>query len=435
MTGIVGQFFKSFALTIAFAVSMSLLVAFTLDPMLSSRFVRYVPPRRNGPAPGSAASSSAGARFYDGIDRALSPAARVGGPASVDGRGHRRDRVRRQPVVAQHHGHRVRAAGGPRRVHGRTSRCRRARRSSRPSTYVAARRARASSRFPRCGRCSPPSGVENNPLKASLRVKTIEEGRARARPRGDQGGRPRAAQGRAAAEDDGRRSRVHAGRAVAGAAQRLPARRRHGGAAALNEEALDKIKQVRGAVDVDSTLESGQPEMVARINREMAADMGFDVGSVAMQLRGMVEGIVPTRLREGDKEYDIRVRLAPEFRNDFQTLARAPLYSPTGAVVRTPDIVRMEPGVGPPASSARRGGARRRSTSSCRIAPSATSPTTSAAVMAAMTLPAELRVGLRRRRGDDAGVGGGDGPGAAAGRGLHLHRPGVAVRVVPASRS
>src|SRR5262245_55613402 len=44
MTGIVGQFFKSFALTIAFAVSISLLVAFTLDPMLSSRFVRYIPP-------------------------------------------------------------------------------------------------------------------------------------------------------------------------------------------------------------------------------------------------------------------------------------------------------------------------------------------------------------------------------------------------------
>src|SRR6478735_8828971 len=43
MTGIVGQFFKSFALTIAFAVSISLLVAFTLDPMLSSRFVKFVP--------------------------------------------------------------------------------------------------------------------------------------------------------------------------------------------------------------------------------------------------------------------------------------------------------------------------------------------------------------------------------------------------------
>jgi HAE1 family hydrophobic/amphiphilic exporter-1 len=36
MTGLVGQFFKSFALTVAFAVGMSLVIAFTLDPMLSS---------------------------------------------------------------------------------------------------------------------------------------------------------------------------------------------------------------------------------------------------------------------------------------------------------------------------------------------------------------------------------------------------------------
>jgi outer membrane protein TolC len=115
----------------------------------------------------------------------------------------------------------------------------------------------------------------------------------------------------------------------------------------LNDEVLAKIQAVPGAVDVDSSLESGQPEMVAHVNRALAADMGFDVGTVAMQLRSMVEGVVPTRLRQGDKEYDIRVRLAPEFRNDFQTLARTPLYSPRGALVRTADIVRMEPGVGP----------------------------------------------------------------------------------------
>ena len=117
----------------------------------------------------------------------------------------------------------------------------------------------------------------------------------------------------------------------------------------LNEEVVAKIKAVPGAVDVDSTLETGQPEMAASVNRELAADLGFDVGSVAMQLRGMVEGIVPTRLREDDKEYDIRVRLAPEFRNDFESIARTPLYSPTGAVVRARDIVRMKPEVGPAA--------------------------------------------------------------------------------------
>ena len=115
----------------------------------------------------------------------------------------------------------------------------------------------------------------------------------------------------------------------------------------LNDDVVARIKAIPGAVDVDSSLESGQPEMVAHVNRSLAADMGFDVGTVAMQLRSMVEGVVPTRLREGDKEYDIRIRLAPEFRNDFGIIARAPLYSPTGALVRTGDIVRMEPGVGP----------------------------------------------------------------------------------------
>jgi outer membrane protein TolC len=115
----------------------------------------------------------------------------------------------------------------------------------------------------------------------------------------------------------------------------------------LSDEIVARIRLVPGAVDVDSTLESGQPEMVARVNRELAADLGFDLSSVALQLRGMVEGVVPTRLREGDKEYDIRVRLAPEYRNDFQAIARAPLYSPRGSLVRTSDIVAMEPGVGP----------------------------------------------------------------------------------------
>ena len=63
MTGIVGQFFKQFALTIAFAVAMSLLVAFTLDPMLSSRFVRFIPPEErrahaHGPLPREAGARS-----------------------------------------------------------------------------------------------------------------------------------------------------------------------------------------------------------------------------------------------------------------------------------------------------------------------------------------------------------------------------------------
>ena len=67
------------------------------------------------------------------------------------------------------------------------------------------------------------------------------------------------------------------------------------------------------------------------------AEVAEHIAATEQMLRGMVEGIVPTRLRENDKEYDIRVRLAPEYRNDSNAILRTPLYSPTGAAVRTGD--------------------------------------------------------------------------------------------------
>ena len=44
MSGMVGRFMKSFGLTMAFAVMVSLLVAFTLTPMMSARWLKVKPP-------------------------------------------------------------------------------------------------------------------------------------------------------------------------------------------------------------------------------------------------------------------------------------------------------------------------------------------------------------------------------------------------------
>ena len=47
MGGIVGRFMSSFGFTASFAIAVSLLVSFTLTPMLSSRFIK-MPPRQEG---------------------------------------------------------------------------------------------------------------------------------------------------------------------------------------------------------------------------------------------------------------------------------------------------------------------------------------------------------------------------------------------------
>ncbi|MBC8134887.1 MAG: efflux RND transporter permease subunit, partial [Fibrella sp.] len=48
MTGIVGRFLSSFGLTMAFAIGVSLIVAFTLTPMLASRWLKRHKPTGNG---------------------------------------------------------------------------------------------------------------------------------------------------------------------------------------------------------------------------------------------------------------------------------------------------------------------------------------------------------------------------------------------------
>lgn len=59
MAGRVGRFFSSFGVTVAFAVAVSLLISFTLTPMLSSRYLKIV----------HAGKSSKQSRFYAWIDR------------------------------------------------------------------------------------------------------------------------------------------------------------------------------------------------------------------------------------------------------------------------------------------------------------------------------------------------------------------------------
>ena len=60
MGGVIGRFFRSFGVTVAFAIAVSLLVSFTLTPMLSSRFLTR---RRGG-------RSAKEGRVYGAIERA-----------------------------------------------------------------------------------------------------------------------------------------------------------------------------------------------------------------------------------------------------------------------------------------------------------------------------------------------------------------------------
>lgn len=344
MTGMIGQFFKSFALTIAFAVAMSLLVAFTLDPMLSSRFVRFVPEHERTRTRMGRMLESWGA-YYDRLDRryhavlqwalvrpwtvmAMAVAIFVASLSTLGIMGTEfvpvEDRGQFEVLLEMPPGT-----------------------SFEQAELQVGRTEQAMQQIPEVVQVFSTVGVNGDPLKARLQVKTthkLERERGLMALKAD--ARTRLADLRLI------RATVSDPEFMQGAPSQAPVSIFVRGddieaLQRLSDEITRKVRQVPGTADVDSSLEGGQPEMVATVNRSLAADLGYEVAGVAMQLRSMVEGVVPTKLRDGDEEYDIRVRLAPEFRNDFPTLSRTPLYSPKGAVVRTGDIVTLEPGVGP----------------------------------------------------------------------------------------
>ena len=344
MTGIVGQFFKSFALTIAFAVAMSLLVAFTLDPMLSSRFVRYIPPEERMRTRTGRLFERWG-RAYEALDRkyhtvlgwalghpwkTLGPAAAifVASLSTITLMGTEfvpvEDRGEFQVIVDLPPGT-----------------------SFDESVAAVSRIEKDLQSIPEVTQVFSTVGVGGQVRSSVIRAKTTKKNQ---RTRGI-GAIKAEVRTKLAAMPfvDGK---VADPEFMQGAPYEPPINIfvRGDDLAALQRitsEVEAKVRQIPGAVDISTNLEAGQPEVVARINRSMAADLGFSVGGVASQLRGMVEGIVPTKLRDGNREHDIRVRLAPEYRNDPAAILRTPLYSTTGAAVRTGDVVQFTPAVGP----------------------------------------------------------------------------------------
>ena len=98
-----------------------------------------------------------------------------------------------------------------------------------------------------------------------------------------------------------------------------------------------------------STLESGQPEMVARVNRSLAADLGFSVGTVAIAAARHGRGHRADPAARRRPEHDIRVRLAPEYPQRLPTAiaAHAALLADAARSCAPATSCAFEPGVGP----------------------------------------------------------------------------------------
>jgi HAE1 family hydrophobic/amphiphilic exporter-1 len=115
----------------------------------------------------------------------------------------------------------------------------------------------------------------------------------------------------------------------------------------LAGQVRDIMTSTPGIVDVDTTSEPGKPEVQVRINRAKAADLGVAVSDIAMSLRTMVQGDTVTTFKDGLDLYDVRLRLQEGDRSDPRSLGQLMVPSSRLGRVRLDSVVDAVRGTGP----------------------------------------------------------------------------------------
>ena len=104
---------------------------------------------------------------------------------------------------------------------------------------------------------------------------------------------------------------------------------------------MDKLRAIPGLVDLDSSSKPDKPTLEVYVKREAASELGLSTAQIATPLRTLVAGTIVGNWRAPDDQtYDVIVRLAPEARTTLHDLERLPLTAGLNAD-GTPRIVRL----------------------------------------------------------------------------------------------
>jgi HAE1 family hydrophobic/amphiphilic exporter-1 len=110
---------------------------------------------------------------------------------------------------------------------------------------------------------------------------------------------------------------------------------------------VERIKEDKNFRDADRSLQLSSPEVRIIIDRQRAADLGVKAGDVAQALNTLAAGSRVSTFSEGSDQYDVVVRAGEEFRRTRENLSRFTVASSSGGTVGLEKLVRLEQGESP----------------------------------------------------------------------------------------
>jgi cobalt-zinc-cadmium resistance protein CzcA len=83
-----------------------------------------------------------------------------------------------------------------------------------------------------------------------------------------------------------------------------------------------EMDQIAGVADLGIFRVLGQPNLNIRVDRNRAARYGLNTGDVTAVVQAALGGAVATTQLEADRQFNVAVRLAPEYRGTIDSVAR-----------------------------------------------------------------------------------------------------------------
>ena len=108
-------------------------------------------------------------------------------------------------------------------------------------------------------------------------------------------------------------------------------------------KAIKKIlEQVRGIKDVTLVKELGQPSLDIKINRAMIARYGVNVADLNALITTAIGGDVATQVQQGEKQFDLVVRLERQYRDNPEEIANILVPTPGGQQIPLKEFADIE---------------------------------------------------------------------------------------------
>ena len=105
-----------------------------------------------------------------------------------------------------------------------------------------------------------------------------------------------------------------------------------------------EIEGIPGLATLDSDFDLARPEVIVKVDREQAARHGLTTASIASTLRTAVHGTKASTFRDGEDEWDVTVRFAPEARSSVSDLSRLVVSNDDGVQVPLETVASIETG-------------------------------------------------------------------------------------------